>query len=156
MTSHQENQFVLFLLKDQMYGVNIKNVQTIERFKTIMRVPKTPKSVKGVMNLRGEIIPIITISPLLEIEERANSLTTRIMILRLQETLVGVIVDEVKEVVALEVEKIHSVQNIRGLSNQYIDGIGQVDEGKEVITLLNLDTIVEDAFGMVKDEEHRS
>lgn len=144
-------QFVVFRLDNQLFGVNIKRVQIIEKLKTIMRVPKAPKCVQGVMNLRGDIIPVINIRKLLEMDEFVASEESRIVIIKIEESLVGIMVDGVKEVLELTTEQIEGIQNVQPLTNQYISGIGKVEEEGIIITLLNLRHVIEEAFGMVKN-----
>lgn len=144
-------QFVVFRLDNQLYGVGIKSVQIIEKLKTVMRVPKAPKCVQGVMNLRGDIIPVISIRKLFEMDEFVASEESRIIIIKLDESLIGIIVDGVKEVLDLSPEQIEGIQNTQTLTNQYISGIGKVEEEGIIITLLNLDNVIEGAFEVAKN-----
>ena len=138
-------QFIVFKLDEQLYGINIQNVQIIERIKAIMRVPKAPACVKGVMNLRGEIIPVISLREQFELLPIDYTDKTRIIIVKLDEAMVGIIVDEVKEVIELEEEQIEVVQNIQGkIKTNHILGVGKVEAN--IITLLNLVNIIEESF----------
>lgn len=142
-------QFVIFTLKQQLYGIDIQSVQIIERMKNIMRVPKAPECIKGVMNLRGEIIPVIDLRAQFQLGEMADCDDTRIIIIKIDDTMVGIIVDSVKEVVELKDEQIESIQNVQGKMNgNHILGIGKLDD--TIITLLNLKNIVEEAFELNK------
>lgn len=138
-------QFIVFKLDEQLYGINIQNVQIIERMKSIMRVPKAPFCVKGVMNLRGEIIPVISLREQFELVLSEDTDKTRIIIVKLDDAMVGIIVDEVKEVIELQEEQIEAVLNIQGkIKTNHILGVGKVDS--HIITLLNLSNIIEEAF----------
>lgn len=138
-------QFVIFKLEEQFYGIDIQTVEIIERMKSIMRVPKAPHCIRGVMNLRGEIIPVIDVREQFELETTSDTEDTRIIIVKLEEAMVGIIVDSVKEVVELDPKHIETVQNVQGKMNaNHILGIGKTDQG--IITLLNLKQIVEEAF----------
>jgi len=140
-------QFIVFKLDEQLYGINIQNVQIIERIKAIMRVPKAPSCVKGVMNLRGEIIPVINLREQFELLSADYTDKTRIIIVKLEEAMVGLIVDEVKEVIELSEDQIEAVQNIQGkIKTNHILGVGKVTEDSTIITLLNLNNIIEEAF----------
>lgn len=144
-------QFIVFKLDAQLFGIDIQNVQIIEKIKPIMRVPKVPSCVKGVMNLRGEIIPVINLREQFELVQLETTDKTRIIIVKLEEAMVGVIVDEVKEVIELASNQIEGVQNIQGkIKNNHILGIGKTDQN--IITLLNLSNIIEEAF---ENEEFR-
>lgn len=141
------NQFVIFRLERQLYGVDIQSVQIIERIKNIMRVPKTPQWVKGVLNLRGEIIPVLDLSTLFDLNVKNYDEDTRIIIVKIEDTMVGLIVDSVKEVVELENAEIELVQNIQGkMNNNYIQGVGKVQSEEAIVTLLNLKNIIDEAF----------
>ncbi len=138
-------QFIVFKLEEQLFGIDIKNVQIIEKIKPIMRVPKVPKCVKGVMNLRGEIIPVISLREVFDIESIDYTDKTRIIIVRLEETMVGIIVDEVKEVVEISQQQIEPVQNIQGkIKSNHVLGVGKVDDN--IVTLLNLVNIIDESF----------
>ncbi|MDF2877537.1 MAG: CheW protein [Clostridia bacterium] len=144
-TFHGIKQFIVFKLNEQLYGIDIQNVQIIERIKSIMRVPKAPVCVKGVMNLRGEIIPVISLREQFELLPDDYTDKTRIIIIKLDESMVGLIVDEVKEVIELGEEQIEAVQNIQGkIKINHILGVGKTESN--IITLLNLTNIVEEAF----------
>lgn len=140
-------QFVIFKLANQYYGIDIQVVQIIERVKSIMRVPKAPSCVKGVMNLRGEIIPVVDMRLKFGLEEQEYDEDTRIIIVKVDEDMVGIIVDQVKEVIELSEEQIETVQNIQDRTNSnHIQGVGKLDAEEMIVTLLNLNTIIEEAF----------
>lgn len=144
-------QFIVFKLDAQLFGIDIQNVQIIEKMKPIMRVPKVPSCVKGVMNLRGEIIPVINLREQFELLQLEATDKTRIIIVKLEDAMVGVIVDEVKEVIELSAEQIEIVQNVQGkIKNNHILGVGKTEQN--IITLLNLSNIIEEAF---ENEEFR-
>lgn len=138
-------QFIVFKLNEQLYGISIQNVQIIEKIKSIMRVPKVPNCVKGVMNLRGEIIPVISLRDQFNLSEKEYTDKTRIIIVKLEDAMVGLIVDEVKEVIEIESNQVEVVQNIQGkMKTSHILGVGKVEEN--IVTLLNLSNIIEEAF----------
>lgn len=138
-------QYIVFKLNEQLYGISIKNVQIIEKMKPIMRVPKVPTCIKGVMNLRGEIIPVVSLRDQFKLENIPYSDKTRIIIVKLEDAMVGLIVDEVKEVVEIENAQVEVVQNIQGkMKTSHILGVGKLEEN--IVTLLNLTNIIEEAF----------
>ena len=138
-------QFIVFKLDTQLFGIDIQNVQIIEKMKSIMRVPKVPACVKGVMNLRGEIIPVISLREQFELEHLDYTDKTSIVIVKLEDAMVGIIVDEVKEVIEIANDQIEAVQNIQGkMKTSHILGVGKVEEN--IVTLLNLSNIIDEAF----------
>ena len=99
------------------------------------------------MNLRGEIIPIMNLRDRFEIGDKEYDDHTRIIIVRLDDSQIGLIVDEVKEVLELHEDEIENVQSIDEKINlNYISGIGKTKEGSKVITLLNLQTLVDETL----------
>ena len=138
-------QYIVFKLNEQLYGISIQNVQIIEKMKPIMRVPKVASCIKGVMNLRGEIIPVVSLREQFKLETKEYTDKTRIIIVKLEDAMVGLIVDEVKEVIEIESTKVETVQNIQGkMKTSHILGVGKIEEN--IVTLLNLTNIIEEAF----------
>lgn len=140
--SSEMKKFLVFRLSTEEYGIDIQKITTIiERDMSIARVPKTPDFIKGVINLRGEIIPIINLRKRFNLVEEADTEETRIIIIKLDEIVIGLIVDSVAEVIELGDDSIENITNIAGdLSLDYINGVGKV--GDRIITLLNLEKLV--------------
>ncbi len=135
-------QYVVFMLGKENYGVDIQKVTTIEKIMSFARVPKTPDYVKGVINLRGEIIPVIDLRTKFGMEITEETEETRIIILKINEIPLGIIVDEVDEVLNLTEETIENVANFTNdLSMDYILGVGKVDG--RIVTLLNLEKLAD-------------
>lgn len=138
----ETTQFIVIKIGDEQYGININNIDNILRMQHITRVPKVANYIKGVINLRGEVIPVISLRTRMELEDGVETKDTRIIILKVeQQEVMGVIVDEVKEVVTLSEEQMervsHEDQNDK---KNYIYAIGKHDAG--LISLLDLNTIV--------------
>ena len=101
------NQFIIVRIGNEQYGINIKIVDNIVRMQQITRVPKAQKYFVGVINLRGEIVPVMSLRRRFGIEEDEFTNATRIIIVKPeQQATVGFIVDSVKEVVTLEEDQI--------------------------------------------------
>ena len=99
----ETTQFIVIKLGDEQYGIDIKYIDNIIRMQHITRVPQVDNYLKGVINVRGEVIPVMSIRIKMGLEPDVDSKSTRIIILKLeQHSTIGVIVDEVKEVVTLE------------------------------------------------------
>lgn len=135
-------KFLVFNLSTEEYGIDIQKITTIiEKDMSIARVPKTPAYLKGVINLRGEIIPVINLRRRFNLADGEDTEETRIIIVKFEEIVVGLIVDSVAEVVELDEDSIENITNIAGeLSLDYIMGVGKV-EGR-IITLLNLEKLI--------------
>lgn len=135
-------KFLVFKLGNEEYGIDIQKITTIiEKDMNIARVPKTPVFLKGVINLRGEIIPIIHLRRRFGLPEIEDTEETRIIIVKLDEIAIGLIVDAVAEVVELDEESIENVTNFGGvLSAEYLFGVGKING--RIVTLLNLDKLI--------------
>lgn len=146
-TENLAKQYVILQLGDEAYGVDIQSVQGIEKMKKITRVPKSLDCIEGVMNLRGEIIPVMSLRRRFDIGHKDYDDNTRIIIIQLEDAQVGLIVDEVREVLELHQEEIENIQVIdRKVNMDYISGVGKIKDGTLVVTLLNLETLIEETL----------
>ena len=125
--SIDKKQFLVFKLDNQEYGIDINKITTIiEKDMMIARVPDTPEFVKGVINLRGEIIPIIELRKRFNLASIDDTENTRIIIVKIDDVIVGFIVDEVAEVITLDNDNIENLTNFSNdLSIDYIAGAGK-------------------------------
>lgn len=134
-------QFVEFKLGEEEYGVDILQVKTIERMMPITRVPKAPHFVEGVINLRGEVVPVIDLKKRFSLPQGEITDNTRIIIVTVEDLTVGMIVDSATEVIQLSEEDIEPAPSITGgIDSNFLDGVGKLD-GKLLI-LLNLSKIL--------------
>jgi len=134
-------QFVAFKVGDQEYGADIHKVSIIEKTLNTARVPTTPDYIKGVVNLRGEIVTVMSLRLKFDLPEIEEDDDTRTIIFKFNEALLGIIVDSVDEVVLLresDIESVTQITNDRSLD--YILGIAKV-EGR-LITLLNIEKLI--------------
>ncbi len=140
-TNNETTQYIVIKLGAEQYGINIKYIDNIVRMQHITRVPKVADYLKGVINLRGEVIPVMSIRLKMELPADEITKATRIIILKLeQHGTIGIIVDEVKEVVTLSSENIEKMayDGQEGRSN-FISGIGK--HAGELISLLDLNLV---------------
>lgn len=135
-------RYLVLKVDNEEYGIDINKITTIiEKDMDIARVPKLPDFIKGVINLRGEIVPVLSLRLKFGLSADVFDQDTRIIIIRLGEMSVGLIVDSVSEVVELGEEAIESVTNFdSGLSSDFVTGIGKVDD--RIITLLNVEELI--------------
>lgn len=133
-------QYIVIKLGTEQYGIDIKYIDNIVRMQHITRVPKVADYLKGVINLRGEVIPVMSVRLKMDLPEDVITKTTRIIILKLeQHGTIGIIVDEVREVVTLSSDQIEKVTYDEGKQN-FINGIGK--HGNELISLFDLNAVV--------------
>ena len=130
-------QYIVIRLGDEQYGIDIRYIDNIVRMQHITRVPKVPAYLKGVINLRGEVLPVMSLRVKMGLEADELTRATRIIILK-QEQQGSV--DEVREVVTLgssEIEKLS--QNTAESKKSFITGVGK--HNGELISLLDLNSI---------------
>jgi purine-binding chemotaxis protein CheW len=137
-------QYIVVQVGNEKYGIDIGYVDNIIRMQKITRVPKAQVYFKGIINLRGEIVPIMSIRTKMGLEDDVFTNSTRIIILKLEEKgLLGVIVDEVCEVVTLSEDDIEPVTpNSADAKSNFICGIGK--KGDTLISLFEINSIVEE------------
>lgn len=137
-------QYIVVRLGDEQYGVDIRFIDNIVRMQHITRVPKVPEYLKGVINLRGEVIPVMSIRVKMGLPEDEITRTSRIIILKLEQYgTVGIIVDEVKEVVTLNAEDIEKIAyDSKEEKTNFLCGIGKHEGG--LISLLDFNLVMHD------------
>ncbi|GEN44940.1 chemotaxis protein CheW [Alkalibacillus haloalkaliphilus] len=137
----QNEKVIVFQLKDEEYGVPIEHVGSIERIQEITRVPRAPRFVKGVMNLRGVITPIIDLRERFDLEQTAYTESTRIIIVTIGDKNVGMIVDAANDVVDVPQNQVEPSPEVVGSVNaDYIRGVAKIDQ--RLLVLLNLDKVL--------------
>ena len=138
----ETTQFIVIKLGDEQYGIDIKYIDNIVRMQHITRMPKVDAYLKGVINLRGEVIPVMSIRIKMGLEADVETKSSRIIILKLeQQGTIGVIVDEVKEVVTLENDQIERIAyDSKEDKDSFLCGIGKCEGG--LISLLDLNAVV--------------
>ncbi|MDR0948845.1 MAG: chemotaxis protein CheW [Lachnospiraceae bacterium] len=134
-------QYIVIQLGNEQYGIDIQYIENIVRMQHITRVPKVSSYLKGVINLRGEVIPVMSIRLKMSLPEDSIGKNTRIIILKLeQQGSVGIIVDAVKEVVTLNNTQIEKVAyDSKEEKQNFINGIGKYERG--LISLLDLNSV---------------
>jgi purine-binding chemotaxis protein CheW len=136
-----ENVFLTFALADREYGLEVKNVIEITGLKSVTDVPDMPSYVKGIMNLRGKIIPLVDVRLRFKYNEQEYNERTCVIIVSLEDMLVGLIVDGVSEVLRIPKNQIENSPNMGGnSSSRFIKSIGKVDEA--VTLILNLENFL--------------
>lgn len=132
---------IVFQLADKEYAIPVSQVQGIEKTMHITRVPKTPRYVKGVINLRGVVTPIIDLRERFDLDTSSDNESTRIIIISLDEMEVGFIVDAANDVMDIPKESIEPQPEVVGsLEEEFISGVAKV--GKRLLILLHLDKVL--------------
>ena len=134
-------QYIKIKMGDEMFGIDIKYIDNIVRMQNITRVPKVPAYIKGVINLRGEVLPVFSLRLKMNMEEVEETKKFRIIIIKLDGSYVGLIVDEVREVITLQndlTEKVY--RDPSDPTQNFLLGVGK--DGDNLISLLDLNEVV--------------
>ncbi len=141
--NNQEEQAVVFQLNDQSYGLDIITVREIIRMEAITAIPRSPEFMEGVINLRGRVIPVIDLCKRFGIESKKTTAQSRIIIVQVNETTFGMIVDAVQEVLRIPKSAVEPPPPVvGGVDAAFIRGIALLDE--RLIILLNQTRILYD------------
>jgi purine-binding chemotaxis protein CheW len=134
----EELKVIVFTLAQEEYGIEVDKVRTIERMVPITRVPKTPAFVKGVINLRGIVIPVIDLRGRFGLAETDYTENSRIIIVAANELEVGFIVDSANDVMDVMSDSIENPPEVMGgIKAKYISGVAKIGDSRLLI-LLNL------------------
>ncbi|NCO35341.1 MAG: chemotaxis protein CheW [Armatimonadetes bacterium CG2_30_59_28] len=148
-TTTDELQLVVFRLADEEFAVEVGQVQEIVEMLAITRLPRAPHFIKGIINLRGKILPVIDLRERLGLPEQCTE-AQRIVITRLEDQSVGMIVDAVTEVLRIPQATIEPPpQMVSDVSGAYLRGIGRLDG--RLLILMDLTKVLstEDAEALV-------
>lgn len=134
-------QYIVIRLGEEQFGIDIRYIDNIVRMQSITRVPKVAAYLKGVINLRGEVIPVMSIRMKMGLPEEEIVKATRIIILKSeQQGNLGIIVDEVREVITLDTSEIDKVAyDLKEGSVNFVTGVGK--HNGELISILDLNSI---------------
>ena len=141
----EQQQYLTFMLAGEEYAITIPNVRQIVEYHTVTRVPKTPKWTRGVINLRGAVVPVVDIAVKFGLEERPVTRTTCIIIIETrsadQNATIGVIADAVSQVIDLRPADIYEPPSF-GTRVQVDYLLGMVPMGSKFVLLLNLEKVL--------------
>ncbi len=141
----QQDKFLTFLIDREEYGIGIRYVTEIIGLQNITAVPDVPNFIRGVINLRGKVIPVMDVRLRFGLEEREYDERTCIIVINVDEQVVGLIVDRVSEVLGIPEGDIELPQKLRsGNRGSFLMGMGKVDDGVKILL---------DAHKLLHDEE---
>ncbi|TVM15859.1 chemotaxis protein CheW [Oceanidesulfovibrio indonesiensis] len=134
-------QLVTFSIGEEEFGVDILKVQEIIRTMEITKVPRAPHFVEGVINLRGKVIPIIDLRKRFGLSSREHDKHTRIIVIEINNMIVGFVVDSVSEVLRIPASTVEPPPPVvAGLESEYISGVGKLED--RLLILLDLDRLL--------------
>jgi len=136
-------QYVTFSIKDELYGIDVKRAQEVMNIPPITRVPNAMPFMKGVIDLRGIIIPLIDIRIKFKIEEKAYDHNTVIIIIDVKKVVCGIIVDSVSDVIDMSLDDVqHTPHFASEIDKDVVFGIGK--NGEKLVIVLDVDKILSD------------
>ena len=138
------NQYLTFKLDDEVFGLAIGKVREVLDFTSVTRVPQTPEYMRGVINLRGSVVPVIDLNAKFGIKRTDKTVNTCIIIVEIElegeTTVLGALADSVQEVLDLEPEQIEPAPKLgTKLDTAFIKGMGKLDE--QFVMLLDIDKV---------------
>jgi purine-binding chemotaxis protein CheW len=138
---HDLLQLVSFHLGEEEFGVDILRVQEINRMREITRVPDSPDYVQGVINLRGQVVPVVDLRKRFGLPHKENDKDTRIIVVEIFGKIIGFIVDSVNEVLRIPANITESPPSlVAGSDKNYITGVGKLND--RLLILLDLEKIL--------------
>ncbi|OXM16005.1 chemotaxis protein CheW [Paenibacillus herberti] len=141
----EEIKVIVFALGEEEYGIEVEKVKTVERMMPITRVPKTMPFVKGVVNLRGVVVPLIDLRGRFGLPEVEATEATRIIIVNSGELEVGFIVDQASDVTDINSDDIElPPEVVGGIQAKYLRGVAKTDGGR-LLVMLNLSEVLNKA-----------
>ncbi len=141
--SRDGSQFLTFQLGEELYGVDILRVQEIKGYTTVTKIPNTPSHIKGVLNLRGTIVPIIELRTKFGMPTIEYTMFTVIVVVVVQEKIMGLIVDAVSDVLDIAKNDIQPPPKFGAkIDVSFLNGIGK--SGDKLVALLNMDQLLSD------------
>ena len=142
----QEGKYLTFRIDKEQYGIEIRHVTEIVGQQKITEVPDMPPFVKGIINLRGSVIPVVDIRLRFRMPPREYDDRTCVIVVEANDSAVGIVVDTVNEVLNISADRVSAPPQVaQGEVKRYIKGIGRLEE--EVIILLSIDKLLYENFG---------
>ncbi|MDW7651002.1 MAG: chemotaxis protein CheW [Bacillota bacterium] len=139
--SHDELQLVAFYLQGEEFAIDIQKVREVLKLTQITPLPQSLHFIEGVINLRGEVIPVVDLRKRFQISDSGRTDHTRIIIVEIDESLVGLIVDSVSEVLHLSATAVDPPpRRLAGTRTEFISGVGKL--GERLIIIMNLERIL--------------
>ena len=136
-----KKQYVGFQIGKEEYGINIQKTRGIIKEFSITNVPNTEKFIMGVINLRGQIVPVVNLHERFNFKSSSTNENNRIITVEIRNALIGLLVDKVNEVIRIDQNTIEPAPEVsKGIAREYLDGIAKTNE--ELIMLINLEKLL--------------
>ncbi len=137
-------QYLTFRLADEVFGIDVSKVREVLDFTAITRIPRTPDFMSGVINLRGNVVPVVDLRLCFELSKTSRTVNTCIVVVEMliegESTVIGALADSVEEVIDLEPEQIQPAPRMgTQIRTEFIKGMGKRDA--EFIMILDIDRV---------------
>ena len=136
-------EMLTFSLGTEEYAIDILKVQEIRGYESVTKIANTPAFIKGVINLRGVIVPIVDLRIKFDLGDVAYNEFTVVIILNIGKRVVGAVVDGVSDVVSLKEEDIHPAPEFGALDTQYLTGLATVND--QMLILVDIERLMSSA-----------
>ncbi|MBN1240177.1 MAG: chemotaxis protein CheW [Gammaproteobacteria bacterium] len=134
LSAENRRELLTFRLGEEEYGIDILSVQEIRRYEAVTRIANTPEFIKGVINMRGTIVPIVDLRIRFALGNVTYDEFTVVVILNVADRVVGIVVDAVSDVIAIDAEALRPAPEFGAhLDTDYLDGLATVDERMVII-----------------------
>ncbi len=141
----EELQLVSFRVAEEEFGLEILRVQEIIRIQQLTRVPASPDFIEGVINLRGRVIPVISLRRRFGLPQQPADKQTRIVVVEVNGSVLGFMVDAVSEVLRLPASTVEPPPRLGRVEREYVRGVGKLDN--RLLILLDIDRLMSDTEG---------
>ena len=148
--SRKLSEFLTFTLGGEEYAIDILKVQEIRVYESVTRIANTPNFIKGVINLRGLIVPIVDLRIKFNLGEPVYNEFTVTVILSLGRRVIGIVVDSVSDVISLDAQEIHPVPEFGTFDLQYLLGLAAVNE--RMLILIDIERLMSSAEMALMDQ----
>lgn len=136
-------QYIILKFDSEQYGIDIAYIENIVRVQPITRVPHSQPYFLGIINLRGEVVPVMSMRRKFDLPDKENTNASRILILKIEGSgKIGILVDEVREVVTLEESQIEQIAAENIDTRTYLMGVGKYNN--TLISLINISMLISD------------
>lgn len=140
-------EILLFSLgTSEVFGINVFKVREVSSTPFITKAPNMPSGVEGLISLRGNVIPVLSLAKVLGLEKGAEGLGNSMMVTEYSKRTLGFLVDSVDRIIRVEWDKVRQPENMAGVSQSYITAITELSDGK-LVSILDVETILAQTFG---------
>lgn len=139
--NENESKYIIFKINKEVYAIDVKSVNNIIQMPKITQVPSSPKYYRGVINLRGEIIPVMSLRRRMNYDDDCFTNNSRIIIVNIgEDNLLGIVVDEVDEVLDISSKDIEQPSQFIKNDASVVSGVGKI--GDMIISILSVDSMI--------------